>query len=491
MNRYKNQTHLKNNTKGKKFQNNHKVSTTMKLIKGILLHKSTFVTISLIMSNILWSPTITRFSFLSLKNVFAQTQPNRDTPEKNLERLTFVQFFQQYWYWFVLTFAFLIIVVETIIISQQKQTERALRKSAEKQNEIIEEQKRIETELKKTNEERKQQAQILEEGIYELLNDLEGALDGDLTVRANLNSMEMSTVADLFNAIIDNLNDIAVQVKKSTTQVGSSLENDQKSIQLLAQQALQERQQTQKTLESVEKMSNSIQDVMKNANFASNLANDAFNVTQDGASAMTETEHSIFSLRTTVGETAKKIKRLGESCQKISQVVSIINQIALKTNLLAINASVEASRAGEQGAGFTLVAEQVGALAEQSSAATKEIEEIVRTIQLETQEVTEAMELGTSQVVKTTQLVESTKERLGKILERSKNINEIMQLISQSTISQTKTSGLVMNLMKKIAQNSDQRLNFSRDVSESIYSTAEVAKELESAVAQFKIKETN
>ena len=333
----------------------------------------------------------------------------------------------------------------------------------------------------------KEEKEKLEQEIYQLLDEVQGAVDGDLTVRASLNSMEMSTVADLFNAIIDNLKDIAVQVKESTTQVSSSLGDNEQSIQKLAEQAIKETEETRKTLGSVEQMSQSIEEVATNANQAATLANDAYTVTQEGTNAIDKTVKSIVGLRTTVGETAKKMKRLGESSQKIAQVVSLIEEIALKTNLLAINASVEASRAGEEGEGFTIVAEQVGTLAEQSATATKEINKIVAEIQQETQEVSEAMELGTTQVVESTRLVESTKERLEKVLERSQNINELMQSISQATISQTKTSRSVTELMQEIAQLAEQRLSESQQVAQSMQSNAQVANQLESAVEQFKV----
>ena len=202
---------------------------------------------------------------------------------------------------------------------------------------------------------------------------------------------------------------------------------------------------------------------------------------------MDKTVNSIFQLRTTVGETAKKMKRLGESSQKISQVVSLIEEMALKTNLLAINASVEARRAGKEGEGFMMVAEQVGALAEQSAQATKEISHIVEAIQTETQEVTQAMELGTSQVVDSTRLVEGTKQRLQRILERSQTINELMQSISQATVSQTDTSRTVTELMQHIAQQSQQRSTASQTVAQSMQDTAQVAQTLEAAVEQFKV----
>lgn len=337
--------------------------------------------------------------------------------------------------------------------------------------------------------EQRQEKEKLELGIFNLLDELQYAVDGDLTVRASLDSMEMSTVADLCNAILDSLQDIAVQVKESSRQVATSLNENEHSIQELAVQTIRESKQTRETLESVQKMSYSIEEVATNANQAATLADDAYKVTKEGSSAMDETVESIVSLRTNVGETAKKMKRLGESSQNISQVVSLIEEIALKTNLLAINASVEASRAGEQGQGFTVVAEQVGALAEQSAAATKQIAQLVTEIQRETQDVTIAMESGTSQVVNTTRLVESTKQRLEQVLERSQRINELMQSISQSTVSQAQTSRLVTELMKEIADQSEQRLFSSEQIAQSIKDTATIAKELESAVEQFKVNE--
>ena len=348
-------------------------------------------------------------------------------------------------------------------------------------NNLIDEQKTV-------AQEREKQKEALQTAIYQLLEEVEGALDGDLTVKASLDSMEISTVADLVNAIIDNLRDIAIQVKNSTTQVGSSLTENQLSIQALTQQAIKEAQATNNTLESVQEMSKSIEFVAQNANQAANLAEEAFKETQEGTQVMDDTVNSILSLRTTVGETAKKMKRLGESSQKISQVVSLIEEIALKTNLLAINASVEASRAGEQGQGFTVVAEQVGALAEQSAQATKEIAKIVTSIQLETQEVTQAMEVGTTQVVDTTRLVETTKQRLEKVLVRSQRINDLMRSISQATVTQTDTSSLVTELMQQIARYSEERLKSSQQVSESMVNTAQVAQKLQSAVEQFKVE---
>jgi methyl-accepting chemotaxis protein len=344
---------------------------------------------------------------------------------------------------------------------------------------------------KQEAEQQRQQKETLEAEIYQLLDEVEGAVDGDLTVRASLSSMEMSTVADLFNAIIDNLKETAIRVKETTGQVNSSLIENEQAIRSLAEQAIRETKEARNTLSSVAEMSQSVQQVANNASQAAEIADTTYGIVQESGSAMDQTVDSILSLRITVGETAKKMKRLGESSQKIAQVVSLIDEIALKTNLLAINASVEASRAGEQGQGFTVVAEQVGALAEQSVAATKQIAQIVAAIQAETQEVTEAMELGTAQVVDSTHLVEATKQRLSQVLVRSQEINQLMKSISQATISQAETSQVVTSLMEQMAQLSDQRSASSSQVAQSMQETAQVAKELEYAVAQFKVDDAS
>ncbi len=336
-------------------------------------------------------------------------------------------------------------------------------------------------------EKQKEEKNKLEQAIHNLLNEVSEATNGDLTVRANLDSMELSTVADLFNAIIDNLQDIAIETKRSSSQVGSSLKQNEEVILVLAEHALSEAKETRDSLVSVEEMSSSIKAVAANASQAEKIANDTYNTVIDSSSNMDLTVESILALRTTVGETSKKMKRLGESSQKISQVVSFIEEIAMNTNVLAITATVEAGREGEYGQGFTVVAEQVGALAEQSAAATKEIASIVATIQAETKEVNQAMESGTTQVVETTRIVESTKQSLGVVLEKSQEINQLMESISHTTVSQADTSQNLTDLMHKISEMSETTSKASQRVAQSIVDVAEVAAKLESTVGQFKV----
>jgi methyl-accepting chemotaxis protein PixJ len=287
--------------------------------------------------------------------------------------------------------------------------------------------------------------------------------------------------------VIDSLRDIAIEVKQGTGQVSISLDSNEQDIRQLSAQAITEAAEIRGNLSSFAEMTDSIQTVANNANQASVIANDAYSVVQEGSAAMAQTVTSILSLRATVGETAKKMKRLGESSQKISQVVTIIEEIALKTNLLAINASVEASRAGEQGHGFTVVAEQVGALAEQSAAATREIAQIVSAIQAETKDVAEVMELGTTQVVDGTRSVEMTKQKLNEVLQKSQEINILMNSISTATISQAETAKVVTHLMQQITTASEERSVLSTKMAASMQSTSQVAQKLEEKVAQFQV----
>ncbi|MEO1134655.1 MAG: methyl-accepting chemotaxis protein, partial [Cyanobacteria bacterium J06639_1] len=363
---------------------------------------------------------------------------------------------------------------------------------AVQRNSIVE-QKKAELKLQGLNQslensakEQQEQREALELEINKLMEDVEAAADGDLTVRAAMVPGDVGIIADLFNAIIENLQEIAGQVRDSSGQVSSSLGQNEESILQLADKSAAEAEEIRNTLGSIEQMSASILAVSNNAGEAANIADDTYALVQEGSAVMNQTVSSIQSLRGTVGDTAKKMKRLGESAQKISQVVTSIDEIALKTNLLAINASVEAGRAGEYGQGFTAVAEQVGALAEQSAAATKDIAQIVNSIQAETQEVLEAMEMGTTQVVDSTRLVESTKSSLNEILLKSQSINTLMQNISQSTDSQAETSQVVTQLMQQVTAASDSRSHLSRQVAEAIQSTASVAEKLQSSVEQFK-----
>ncbi|MEM7795018.1 MAG: methyl-accepting chemotaxis protein, partial [Cyanobacteria bacterium P01_C01_bin.118] len=277
---------------------------------------------------------------------------------------------------------------------------------------LFKQKQQAQLEAEALSEERRQRQEVLQMELLGLLDDVEGAARGDLTVRADVSAGEIGTVADFFNAIIESLRQIVTQVKTSAVQVNTSLGDNELAMQALADDALQQSERTTKTLESVETMTMAITQAADRAQQAAVVAREASQTAETGGVAMDLTVQNILELRTTVGETAKKVKRLGESSQQISKVVSLINQIATQTNLLAINAGIEAARAGEEGQGFAAVAEEVGELAARSAAATQDIERIVDSIQRETADVVDAIENSTSQVVEGTRRVDEAKQSL-------------------------------------------------------------------------------
>jgi twitching motility protein PilJ len=181
------------------------------------------------------------------------------------------------------------------------------------------------------------------------------------------------------------------------------------------------------------------------------------------------------------------VKRLGESTQQISRVVSLLNQIAVQTNLLAINAGIEAARAGQEGQGFAVVAEEVSELAARSSSATKEIENILENVQREATELVQVIELETTQVVEGTRVVEDAKYSLAQILEVSRQVNLLVNSISNTTDSQLETSQIVSTLVKQIAVTSQRTTTSSQKVSQSSQQTVAISQQLQKTVGAFKI----
>ncbi len=337
-------------------------------------------------------------------------------------------------------------------------------------------------------QEERQQKEALQRELIGLLSDVEGASSGDLTVRAQITAGEIGIVADFFNAIVENLRDVVTEVKLAAGQVNTSVTTSGQSIRKLASETQDQAFQVKETLVSVEQMTTALQTVATKAREAAQTTQQAELTAQAGGQAMEKTVGSIQQVRETVAETAKKVKRLGESSQQISKVIELINQIALKTNLLAVNAGIEAARAGEEGRGFAVVAEEVGALAAQSAVATKEIEQIIASIQQGTSEVVEAMETSTTQVVEGTRSVEEAKQSLTQILKASQQVNQVFQMISKETIDQADTSKLVQQLMSKMAAVSEAASTDSQKVSQLLEETVQVAQRLQTSVSTFKIE---
>lgn len=369
---------------------------------------------------------------------------------------------------------------------QQSETEKERARLELRQSNVEQERARFELQ-QSVAEQARERSEILQKELLTLVTDVEGATSGDLTVRAQISAGEIGIVADFFNAIIESQRDVVRQVKQSAGLVNKSVDTNNIAIRELAKDATSQSQQLESALSSVEQMTNSIQQIATSAQQAANASIASANNAEAGSLAIEQSVKSILQLRQTVAETAKKVKRLGESSQQIAKVVVLIDQIALKTNMLAVNASIEAALAGEEGRGFAVVAEEVGALATQSATATKEIEILVESIQQETSEVVQAMEASTMQVVEGTNRVEDARKSLSQIVQGSRQVNEIFQQISLATTNQVEVSQSMRSLMTNLSSQSQKSSETSRNVAISLQETADVASKLQASVETFKI----
>ena len=337
-------------------------------------------------------------------------------------------------------------------------------------------------------EEQRQTKEGLQRNAIQLLMDVDPISQGNLTARAKVTEDEIGTVADSYNATVASLRKIVIQVQDAAGQVADTTVTNQNSVRALSDAAAQQAAEIVNALERAQEMADSVKLVAANAEKAEAAVQQAAQTVQAGDNAMNRTVESILAIRQTVAETAKKVKRLGESSQKIYNVVNLISGFAAQTNMLALNASIEASRAGEGGKGFAVVAEEVRGLARQSAEATTEIEKLVASIQAETNEVMIAMESGTEQVVTGTKLVDETRQSLNQIAAASLQISALVESIAQATIVQTQASETVTDSMTTVAAIANQNSTAANQVSDSFEQLRSVAQALQAEVGRFKVQ---
>lgn len=333
----------------------------------------------------------------------------------------------------------------------------------------------------------RQDKEQLQQEVINLLLEIEGAQRGDLTVKAPITPGEVGSIADAFNATIASLRQLVLQVQAVANQVQQVAQTGAESITHLTAAAQTQTEQVQASLATVAAMNQSITQVTELAQQAAQVARSALLAAQAGDGKINQTVASIEGLRSTVATTAKKVKRLAEASQEISQIVAIISGISEKTNLLAFNASIEATRAGEHGQGFRVVADEVRRLAQQVTEATREIEQRVTNIQEGTGDVLQAMEVGTIEVVASTQLVQSTRETLQGLAQLSQNIDQYLQQIAEQTHAQQLASQQVNERMQEVANIATQTAQESQTVAASLEDLLAVVADLQTSVARFRL----
>ena len=236
--------------------------------------------------------------------------------------------------------------------------------------------------------------------IMRLLDEIEDLADGDLTVTATVTEDFTGTIADSINYSVDQLRDLVATINLTAGQVAAAVQETQATAMHLAQASEHQAQQIAEASTAINDMAESIDQVSANAAESSAVAERSVEIANKGNEVVHNTIRGMDNIREQIQDTAKRIKRLGESSQEIGDIVSLIDDIADQTNILALNAAIQASRAGDAGRGFAVVADEVQRLAERSSAATRQIETLVRAIQTDTNEAVISMEQTTTEVVR-------------------------------------------------------------------------------------------
>jgi twitching motility protein PilJ len=341
--------------------------------------------------------------------------------------------------------------------------------------------------LIQTREER----DTMQASVVKLLDEVSGVAEGDLTAEAEVTADVTGAIADSFNYMIDQLREIVSGVQDATLQVSSSANEIQTTAEHLAQGSEAQAMQIADTSSAVEEMAVSIQQVSENAALSATVGEEALANAQRGAKAVQDTVEEMNRIREQVQETAKRIKRLGESSQEIGEIVQLIRSIARRTSILAINASLEAAMAGEAGRGFAVVAEDVKRLAERSTDATRQITDLIKTIQSETSEAVTAMESTTQEVVVGSELADQAGQALAEIEGVSNRLAELIQSISLASKQQARGSETLAQSMDEIAEVTQQTAAGTKQAAVSISTLAILADELRASVSAFKLPSSN
>lgn len=339
-----------------------------------------------------------------------------------------------------------------------------------------------------TAEQQKIAKEQLQERAMELIREVEPISQGNLTIQARVTADEIGTIADFYNFTVRNLRQIVTQVQGAAQKVAATTSDNQVSMQNLSAQTQAQAEEIAEALSQVQVMAELVQLVASKAEQAEAVVQQTAQTVEEGDAAMSRTVEGILTIRETVAGTRQKVKRLGESSQKISAVINLINSFSEQSHLLALNASIEAARAGEEGRGFAVVAEQVRKLARQSAGATQEIEKLVAQIQAETNEVVIAMEAGTEQVVTGTQLVDETRHSLNKITVASTEIHQLVEAIAKATEKQGVSSAKVTKTMAEVTEKASQNSQEASIVSSSFEGLNILATALQETMSKFKLK---
>jgi len=327
--------------------------------------------------------------------------------------------------------------------------------------------------------------------ILRLLDEMANLADGDLTVHATVTEEITGAIADSVNFTIDALRTLVTTINSTASQVSQSTEKTQQTATQLAQASNQQAREIASASAAVTDMAESMLTVSNDADNSAKVAQQSMDIAQKGAAVVRSTIGSMENIRETIQETSKRIKRLGESSQEIGDIVGLITEIADQTNILALNAAIQASTAGDAGRGFAVVADEVQRLAERAGNATKQIEGLVNTIQADTNEAVKSMEISTAGVVSGASKAEEAGVALREIEAVSTELSNLIKGISDSTKKQSKVALSVSETMNVIQEITLQTSEGTEETSASLTALNELSGELGRSVSGFKLPSSN
>ena len=323
--------------------------------------------------------------------------------------------------------------------------------------------------------------------ILRLLDELGDLAEGDLTVNATVSEDFTGAIADSVNFAIDQLRQLVLVINSTSDRVSQSSEQTQMNAVELAEASEHQAQEIAGVSAAINEMAVSIDQVSTNATESATVAQRSVAIAYNGADVVQRSIEGMNVIRDQIQETSKRIKRLGESSQEIGDIVSLINDIADQTNVLALNAAIQASMAGEAGRGFAVVADEVQRLAERSANATKQIETLVKTIQADTSEAVMSMESTTSEVVRGARLAKDAGEALEEVQSVSNTLAELIQNISNAAQQQADSAGHISNTMNIIQDITSQTSSGTMATARSVGELSEMAIALQESVTGFKL----
>ncbi len=328
-----------------------------------------------------------------------------------------------------------------------------------------------------------------QQAIMRLLDEIEELADGDLTVTVSVTEDFTGAIADSINYSVDQLRDLVATINHSAEQVAAAVQDTQNTSRQLVKASEHQAEQITEASLAVGDMVESIDRVSGHAYESAKVAERSVAIANKGNEVVSNTIEGMNNIREQIQDTAKRIKRLGESSQEIGDIVSLIDDIAEQTNILALNAAIQASLAGEAGRGFAVVADEVQRLAERSSSATRQIEALVRTIQADTNEAVISMEQTTAEVVRGARLAQDAGVSLAEIEGVSQTLAELILSISDAAQLQTSSAGQISHTMAVIQQITAQTSAGSTATADSIRHLARMASEMRRSVSGFNLPE--